>query len=74
MNRNEKLGKLGRAVREFRGVIITETGKWLHPPKLKAAVRVERWLKELGIDVEDGMAKINAFQILNEFRACMRGL
>ena len=74
MNREEKLGKLGRAIREYRGVIILETGKWFHPPKPKAVHRVERWLKELGLDVGNCMAKIDTFQTMNDFRAWIREL
>lgn len=74
MTRDEKIGKLSRAVREWRGVSSIETGKWVQFPKRSAAKRVARWLEELGIDTDEGLQTILAFTTYTDFRAWIRGL
>ena len=68
MTRNEKINKLARAVREYRGVYIVATRKWKRLPKPKAFPRVERWLLALGLDVKSNLHKIERFGTINDFR------
>lgn len=67
MSRNEKINKLGRAIREYRGIYNPKTGVWKYPPKPKAAARVVRWLEELTADVPKAMADVDGFKTIEEF-------
>lgn len=72
MTRTAKAAKLAHAVREYRGSKNPGTGKWRVPPKPSAKPRVERWLAELKLDVAESMAKIDAFETFDQFRAWLR--
>lgn len=69
MTRNEKLRKLGNAVREYRGAYIPDSKKWVTPPKRQALERVKRWLAELKLDVEANVRFIDECQRWDDFRA-----
>lgn len=73
MTRNDRLHKLGNAIREYRGAKGVH-GKWIRPPNPGAQARVERWLAELGLDVTTHMAAIDGFKTREEFDAWMRSL
>jgi hypothetical protein len=74
MNRDERLGKLSRAVRDWRGVTHPSSGAWLVRPLPRAVVRVRRWLEELGLNVDESVAKIEAMKSYPEFHAWIRSL
>lgn len=68
----DRLQKLGRAIKVYRGAYHPVSKKWIRPPNLRAARRIERYLRELGLDVPKCAAEINAFQSLEEFNAFMK--
>ncbi len=67
MNRIEKIGKLGRAVRKWRGRKSSTSGTWLVPPCPSAEGNVEMWLAALGLDPAVEMPRIKAFATMREF-------
>ena len=74
MSRNEKIQKLGRAIREYRGARSPYDAVWTRTPVPRARKRVERWLAELGQDVAKSMAAIDGFKRIEEFNAWIRTL
>lgn len=72
MSRNEKLSKLARAVREWRGLSNPRTGKWIKTPNAAAVPRVGRWLAELGLDTVETFELLSGFKALSEFDAWLR--
>lgn len=73
VSRNERLHKLGNAIRDYRGAKGVH-GKWIRPPTPSARLRVCRWLDDLKIDRDQAMAAIDGFKTREEFDAWMRGL
>lgn len=74
MNRAEKFHKLARAIREYRGrhYVKPDGGiHWTQPPKPSARRRLERWLKDLDLDVETSMKAIDGFKSWSEYRSWM---
>lgn len=75
MTRAEKLRKLGNAVREYRGVYLPHTGKWVRPPNQGKAKNILYWLDRLGVPEADrgwALKDIQEFKSYDEFRAWMR--
>lgn len=69
MSRNDKLHKLGNAVREWRGRYDARKKRWLVPPKESARERVIRWLTDLGLDVLPSLAFLAKVKTEREFNA-----
>jgi hypothetical protein len=75
MNRNEKLRKLGNAIREYRGRWNSVTGKWINPPKPEKEERIFHWLTQLNVpEPIPAMADIQEFKTFEEMRAWMNTL
>jgi hypothetical protein len=80
MNKNEKLRKLGNAVREYRGVTRTPVREgvktdWVIPPKPEKAKRIRELLALLRFDGEEqdnAMKQIDAFKTFDEFNDWIR--
>lgn len=68
MSKNEKLRKLGNAVREYRGSYHPKTKAWIHAPKRHSLERVRKWLSELNVDVVSGVAFIDRCETWIQFR------
>lgn len=74
MSRNEKIGKLARAVRHYRGNYDLQTGKWNQAPQPLKVVLVKRWLRELKMDEHHAILKIDSFQTVQEFDRWLKTL
>jgi hypothetical protein len=69
MTRNEKLKKLGNAIREYRGVYYSHTGKWKRPAKPEKEGNILIWLERLGIQEPMPMiADIQEFKNFDQMR------
>lgn len=55
MSRNEKLSKLGRAYREWRGRYDSRRKRWIEAPKPDALPRVIRWMRELRLATRENV-------------------
>jgi hypothetical protein len=69
MNLATKIYKFKRAVWEYRGRYNVRDKKWTVPPKPKTKKRVEKGLERLGLNVAQGMAKVDAFKDGSELAA-----
>lgn len=67
MTRSQKVQKLGRAVRSYRGTTDAHTGKWKRRPDLSAKARIERLLGSLGLHLETHLPLIEGFKTMPEF-------
>lgn len=74
MNRADKISKLCHAVKDWRGVIDSKSGKWIKPPKIRAGNRVIKWLMELGLNAEQERTRISQFTKYADFYAWVRSL
>lgn len=74
MTRAKKIAKLANAIRDYRGAYNAATLVWRIRPIPSAAPRVERWLKELGMDVAATMPAIDGFKTKGEFSAWLAKL
>lgn len=73
LTRAERIGKLARAIWDYRGRYNGNTSKWIKPPQPKAGVRVRKWLESLGVvDIEVAMKRIDGFKSQEEFRAFLK--
>ena len=69
MSRNEKINKLGNAIREYRGTYNPVTLKWKRQPKPHLADRLLRWLERLGVDEPIvALADIQEFKDFDQMR------
>lgn len=75
MTHSEKIGKLARAIRDYRGAYNEQTGKWLpnRTPNPSARVRVEKWLTRISLSIGE-MARIDAFKTQEQFRLWLNTL
>lgn len=71
MTRGQRLSKLGNAIREYRGRYYESTGKWIQRPKPTVRPKIEKWLKSLGLDVDESMKAIDGFKNFPEYHAWM---
>jgi hypothetical protein len=75
MTRNQKLTKLGNAIREYRGVYSAHTGKWRRPPKPEKVEGILKWLERLGIpEPIPLLSDIQEFKDFDEMRDWLRRL
>lgn len=81
MNRNEKLRKLGNAIRAYRGATSTQPGdpnpKWIRSPQMDKVKRIQELLIALGFWPAEGVEaidKIDNFKTIPEFEKWMKGL
>lgn len=78
MNRNEKISKLANAIRRYRGISQPiQPGKpveWIVSPKIADRAFVVRWLTELGLPVPETLAKIEAFNQIDDFNDWIKTL
>ena len=73
MSRNQKLKKLGNAIREYRGTYDPYTGKWRRPPKPEKAAGILSWLEKLGIkEPIPALADIQEFKSFDQMRDWMK--
>ena len=76
MTRNERILKLGRAFRRWRGSYHPETKKWIRQPNPNALGDVIKWLESL--QTNHGAAfhveRLNAMQSWNEWTAFVKEL
>jgi hypothetical protein len=72
MNRNLKIGKLARAVKEWRGAYDSREERWIRTPDKSALPRVVRWLHELGLGTQENVEKIGTFKSYRDFDAWLR--
>ncbi len=69
MTRSKRLSKLGNAIREYRGVYYSNSGKWKRPPKPEAVKNILRWLTSLGVEEPiTCLSDIQAFRNFDEMR------
>lgn len=73
MSTTEKIGKLARAIRRYRGAYHPGSGKWLRAPDRGAGADVLNWLGKLGVSA-NAIDEIDGFQTHNEFYAWLRKL
>lgn len=74
MTRNEKIGKLAWAVREWIGLSDAKTGKFIRPPKPSARKRVVRWMSELDLDEQASFEAIARCKTWADFNAWVKNL
>lgn len=74
MTRSEKIQKLGNAIREYRGLYVSTSGQWIHPPKREAATRIVVWLERLRLPVEQSLNEIDNFHSLPEYQNWIKNL
>jgi hypothetical protein len=77
MTRSERINKLGNAIKLYRGIYNSETGKWIRPPQPNKRADVERWLNTLRIgkyyhhpdkeQVVKDLARIDGFKTRTEY-------
>lgn len=76
MTRNQKLAKLGNAIRQYRGLSARtnkDTIKWLRPPRPEKAKAVLDYLAILGrTEVLLDLADIQQFKSSTEMQAWMK--
>lgn len=71
MNHNEKVAKLGNAIREYRGSYDSKTKKWIRPENKGALTRVKTWLSRIGRSqdqIPKDVERIDGFAHTDEFR------
>ncbi len=71
MNRQEKLTKLGNAIRAYRGVMSSKTGKWKVPPNPGAVGRVRKGAIRLGLDPDEVVRIADSFDRLSDLTEFM---
>jgi hypothetical protein len=74
MNRAETIQKLGRAVRDYRGVYFAESGRWKTPPNPGAKKRICRYVEALKMNFVDTLKVIDGFKNFDEMRAWFKNL
>jgi len=74
MTRTDKILKLANAIRQYRGVYITETKKWKRPPVKSALKRVVRWMTELGLDPVKEMTAVDGFGTFDNMDKWIKGI
>lgn len=83
LTRNERITKLGRAIRRYRGEyrpseqVTGKPVKWLTPPDPSAYDDIFKWMTSLGYTLQDitaAMVKIDAFKNHEEFGEFMKGI
>jgi len=74
MSRAEKLSKLRNAIRSYRGLKSTTSGKWQRPPNPGAKLAIKKWLVALEMPVEETLNKIDSFKLVSEFNSWISSL
>ena len=74
MNRAEKIRKLVNAVKDYRGSYRPNTGKWIRGPMPSALPRVRHWLQELDQDIPTELARIDAFELIDDMNQWLKSL
>lgn len=74
MTKAEKIGKLARAVKDWRGATDAKTGKWRRPPQPKAVERVLVWITRLGMNPERTLPFLAGLKSYDDFNAFLRDL
>jgi len=73
MTRNERLNKLGNAIKRFRGLYDTTTQKWKQAPDKNEIPNVVKWLVSLNLNNPKGLLKeICEFKTVAEFQKFMK--
>jgi hypothetical protein len=74
MTRAEKIGKLARAVKDWRGATDAKTGKWRRPPQPKAVERVLVWITRLNLNPDRTLPFLAGLKSYSEFDQFLRDL
>lgn len=74
MTRQQKISKLGNAIKDYRGAYVPDSGKWVRAPDRRALDRVTVWLRRLHLDVAGSMKFIDEFHSFGEFNKWIGGL
>jgi len=78
MNRDTKINKLARAIKDYRGKFIPNPdgsiNKWMVGPKPDALKRVARWCSELKLPVQETLTKVDEFKNYAQFEAWIKGI
>jgi hypothetical protein len=77
VTRNERINKLGNAIKRYRGRCIMRDGeiqKWVTAPQSKSAKDVRRWAAILKLDPDATIRTVDGFKSFDEMRAWIRGV
>jgi hypothetical protein len=75
MSRAERLNKLGRAIKRFRGLYDPNTNKWKQAPDANEIPNVVKWLTSLNVVNPRGLIKeICELKTVDEFQAFMKNI
>ena len=74
MNKAEKIGKLARAIKEYRGTYDPINMRWTRQPKGRAIYRVVLWLEKLGLDTDASIPLINNFKSYEEMGSWLKSI
>lgn len=74
MTRQQKIAKLGNAIKDYRGAYVPTSGKWVRAPDHRALDRVKCWLQRLQLNVTDSLKQIDEFHSFGEYDKWMGGL
>jgi hypothetical protein len=72
MSRDQKIGKLARAIKEYRGRYNATAKKWETPPNPGAAPRVMKWIQSLGLPLSETAHRVTQFKTIAEFNAWLK--
>ena len=68
MTRNERILKLSRAIKAYRGVFHPVSKKWLRPPQKDKRLNIVAWLQKLHRpDIDGDLVAIDGFKSFAEF-------
>jgi hypothetical protein len=74
MSRNQKISKLGHAIRDYRGRYHADSGKWIEAPQPRAMDRIIVWLDRLNLPLQESIAAIDGFKSFPAYRAWLQKL
>lgn len=66
MTRTDKIRKLSVAIKDYRGIYNSNSGKWIRGPMESALPRVRAWLERLNMDVPAALVKIDGFETVDD--------
>lgn len=67
MKRGERINKLGRAIRAYRGVTEIVGGAWIIPPQPALRRRIAEHLESLGLPLQETLDQIDGFKRVSEY-------
>lgn len=66
MTRTDKIRKLSVAIKDYRGIYNSNSGKWIRGPMESALPRVRARLERLDMDVPAAIVKIDGFETVDD--------